>query len=70
MRAVRVSVSLVADSAVPTGSSPFVASREASIRPSSAVFVRLPLWPRARWPVAVVRKVGWAFSQTLAPVVE
>ena len=38
---------------------------------SSAVLTRLPLCPSARPdPVAVVRKVGWAFSQMLAPVVE
>ena len=38
---------------------------------SSAVLTRLPLWPRAiPLPVAVVRKVGWAFSQVVEPVVE
>ena len=37
---------------------------------SSWVLIRLPLWPSARSPVAVARKVGWAFSQTLEPVVE
>ena len=38
---------------------------------SSAVFTRLPLWPRARpVPAGVVRKLGWAFSQVVEPVVE
>ena len=38
---------------------------------SSAVFTRLPLWHSARpVPASVVRKVGWAFSQVEAPVVE
>ena len=36
----------------------------------AAVLVRLPLWPSARPPDAVGRNVGWAFFQTLAPVVE
>ena len=38
---------------------------------SSAVLTRLPLCPRAMpLPVAVVRNVGWAFSQVVEPVVE
>ncbi|SLJ83143.1 Uncharacterised protein [Mycobacteroides abscessus subsp. abscessus] len=38
---------------------------------SSAVLTRLPLWPSARpEPTAVVRKIGWAFSQVTPPVVE
>ena len=38
---------------------------------SSAVLTRLPLWPSARpVPVGVVRKLGWAFSQVVEPVVE
>ena len=37
---------------------------------SSAVLIRLPLWPSAIDPSAVGRNVGWAFSQTLEPVVE
>ena len=38
---------------------------------SSAVLTRLPLWPSAMpVPVAVVRKVGCAFSQVDDPVVE
>ena len=38
---------------------------------SSAVLTRLPLWPSAMpLPAAVVRKVGWAFSQVVEPVVE
>ena len=38
---------------------------------SSAVFTRLPLWPSAMpVPAAVVRKIGWAFSQVVDPVVE
>jgi hypothetical protein len=38
---------------------------------SSAVLTRLPLWHSARpVPASVVRKVGWAFSQVEAPVVE
>ena len=36
----------------------------------SWVLVRLPLCANASMPLAVGRKVGWAFSQTLAPVVE
>ena len=31
------------------------------------MLVRLPLWPSAMLPVAVERKVGCAFFQTLAP---
>jgi hypothetical protein len=32
---------------------------------------RLPLWPSAMpLPAAVVRNVGWAFSQVVDPVVE
>ena len=45
-------------------------SRSVSHSRSSRVLVRFPLWPRAMWPVAVERKVGWALSQTLEPVVE
>ena len=38
---------------------------------SSAVLVRLPLWPSARLPpVSRVRKDGWAFSHVPEPVVE
>jgi hypothetical protein len=38
---------------------------------SSAVLTRLPLWPSAMpLPAAVVRNVGWAFSQVVDPVVE
>ncbi|CAB4957013.1 unannotated protein [freshwater metagenome] len=70
MSAVRTSVSLVMVTFVPRGSSPESTERAARRRASSGAFVMLPLCPRARWPVAVERKVGWAFSQTLAPVVE
>ena len=43
----------------------------AASRASSAVLTRLPLWARAMVvPVAVARRVGWAFSQFDAPVVE
>ena len=65
-----MSVSLVACIRVPSGSSPDSLASAASRVRISCVFVRLPLWPRARCPVAVARKVGWAFSQTLDPVVE
>ena len=54
----------------PGTNEPSWASRSASQLCSSRVLVRLPLWPRAMPPVAVGRKVGWAFFQTLAPVVE
>ncbi len=68
-RAVSRSVSLVA--AVrperETCSSP---GSSATIAASSAVLTRFPLWPRASDPLAVARKVGWAFSQTEDPVVE
>jgi hypothetical protein len=38
---------------------------------NSAELTRLPLWPRAMpLPAAVVRNVGWAFSQVTDPVVE
>ncbi len=38
---------------------------------SSAVLTRLPLWPSARpVPAGVVRKLGWAFSHVVEPVVE
>jgi len=37
---------------------------------SSRVLIRLPLWPRARLATGVDRKVGWAFSQVEAPLVE
>ena len=38
---------------------------------SSAVLTRLPLCAKERpLPVSVVRKIGWAFSQMVAPVVE
>jgi hypothetical protein len=37
---------------------------------SSRVLIRLPLWPRARLAAGVDRKVGWAFSQVEAPLVE
>ncbi len=51
---------------------PLAAPRTASTSSrSSAVFTRLPLWPSAiPLPAAVVRKVGWAFSQVVEPVVE
>src|SRR5919112_2673568 len=64
-------VSLVASFNSDPGSSESSAlSRWLSHSRSSRVLVRLPLWPRAIPPVAVGRKVGWAFIQTLAPVVE
>ena len=48
-----------------------VAERRATSSRSSAVLTRLPLWPSAMpLPAAVVRKVGWAFSQVVDPVVE
>ena len=69
--AVTSEVSVVALVGSEPGISDSVASsRSASQSRSSRVLVRLPLWPRAMPPVAVERKVGWAFSQTLAPVVE
>jgi hypothetical protein len=47
-----------------------VTPASAAVTASSAVFTRLPLWQRARpVPADVVRKVGWAFSHVLAPVV-
>jgi hypothetical protein len=46
-------------------------TRAATSSRSSAVLTRLPLWPSARpLPVAVVRKVGCAFSHVVEPVVE
>ncbi len=66
-RAVTRSVSLVAATRV---ARPFSLGRSATISASWAVLTRLPLWPRAMDPWAVARKVGWAFSQTEAPVVE
>ena len=54
---------------VPSGSSP-LSRRARDPRASSRALVRFPLWPSAMWPVAVDRKVGCAFSHTLAPVVE
>ncbi len=69
--AVTREVSVVASLSSDPGSSDSVASsRSASQSRSSRVLVRLPLWPRAMPPVAVERKVGWAFCQTLPPVVE
>ena len=68
--AVSMSVSLVEAMRVPSGSSPDVSASSASRARSSWVLVRLPLWPSARWPVAVCRNVGCAFSHTLEPVVE
>ena len=41
-----------------------------AIAASSRVLIRLPLWPRARLATGVDRKVGWAFSQVEAPLVE
>ena len=52
------------------GSSPRSACCSAASRASSPVLIRFPLWASAMPPVAVERKVGWAFSQTLDPVVE
>ena len=37
---------------------------------SSRVFTRLPLWPIASARRGPSRNVGWAFSQTVDPVVE
>ena len=51
-------------------SSPRSACSSSTILASSPVLVRLPLCPSAMLPVAVARKVGWAFSHTLDPVVE
>ena len=56
-------------SEVPTG------PRHASAAPStivasSRVLMRLPLWPSARLPDEVDRKVGCAFSHTEEPLVE
>ena len=70
MRADSVSVSLVEAIRVPSGSSPDVSDSSARRARSSWVLVMLPLWPSARWPVAVCRNVGCAFSHTLEPVVE
>jgi hypothetical protein len=53
-----------------SSSSPASRARCSAISARSGVLVRLPLCARARDPVAVGRNVGWAFSQTLAPVVE
>ena len=70
-RAVTREVSVVASLSSDPGSRDSLASsRSASQSRSSRVLVRLPLWPRAIPPVAVERKVGWAFFQTLPPVVE
>jgi hypothetical protein len=56
-------------SEVPTGPRHWSAA-PSTIAASSSVLMRLPLWPSARLPDAVERKVGWAFSQTEAPLVE
>ncbi len=37
---------------------------------SSAVLVRLPLWPRANPARPTPRNTGWAFIQSLEPAVE
>ena len=37
---------------------------------SSRVFTRFPLWPIASARRGPSRNVGWAFSQTVEPVVE
>ena len=37
---------------------------------SSAVLTRLPLWPRAKPASPTERKMGWALSHELEPVVE
>ena len=69
--AVISAVSVVAsESSEPGTSESPSTSRSASQDCSSRVLVRLPLWPSERPPVAVERKVGCAFCQTLAPVVE
>ena len=58
MRVATRSESVVAEPVLPTRST------------SSAVFTRLPLWPRARLWVPSVLNAGWAFSQVVDPVVE
>ena len=65
-----VSVVASLSPASPGSSDSVASSRSVSQSRSSRVLVRLPLWPRAMPPEAVERKVGWAFFQTLAPVVE
>ena len=48
-----------------------VVAHAATSSRSSAVLTRLPLCPSATpLPAAVVRNVGWAFSQVVEPVVE
>ncbi len=66
------SVSLVALGVANPGSrtSPRATSDSAASRASSPVLIRLPLCPSATPPSPVCRKVGWAFSQLLEPVVE
>ena len=50
---------------------PGASPRSATMRASSAVLMRFPLWPSARLPNPPIdRKDGWAFSQVHAPVVE
>ena len=66
----RTSVSVVACRPALRGNSPESSARALSRSRSSRVLVKFPLWPSARFPVAVERKVGCAFSHTLAPVVE
>jgi len=64
------SVSVVACNPALIGNSPDVVASALNLSERSAVLVKFPLCPRARLPVAVGRKVGWAFSHTLEPVVE
>ena len=66
--AVSRSVSLVAATCGGAAVLPWGGRRPS--RRAAAVLTRLPLWPSAIEPCAVARNVGWAFSQTEAPVVE
>ena len=64
IKAVMISVSVVAPRSFLAGGSSF-----ATISARSPVLVRLPLWAKASVPYLVGRKVGWAFTQVLEPVV-
>ena len=64
MSAVMISVSVVAPRSFFAGVSSF-----STISAKSPVLVRLPLWAKASVPYWVGRKVGWALTQVLEPVV-
>ena len=64
-----ISAVIISVSVVAPRSRADVGSSFCTISAKSPVFVRFPLWAKASVPYLVGRKVGWAFTHVLEPVV-